>query len=293
MKGEISMKDGPPRTREIVYSPDPCLLNPGLVFGLMWKDAVLSRGLAWRLIVRDIKARYRQTLLGWLWAFIPPVVTAGVFVLMQQGNVLQMTTTAIPYGAYALIGSLLWQTFAESVQAPITLVAGSTAMLSRLNFPREALILAAVGETVFNFLIRSILVFGALLWFDLPIGWSICLAPLGVTALIGFGTMLGVFIAPLSVLYHDVERFVALLLPVWMICSGAVIPLPTSGVGGILGAWNPVSPLIEGTRSLLTGTPIANLEHGLFVVVATCVLIPVNWLAYRLAMPHIIARIGA
>ena len=111
----------------------------------MWRDLLASRELAWRLMVRDIKAQYRQSFLGIFWAFIPPIVTAVGFTMASDAKVLNVGVTDLPYPAYVMFSMTLWQTFVEALNSPIQAVNAAKSMLAKINFPREAIILAKLG----------------------------------------------------------------------------------------------------------------------------------------------------
>jgi lipopolysaccharide transport system permease protein len=116
----------------------------------MWRDLVASRELAWRLMVRDISAQYRQSLLGIFWAFLPPIAMAVVFVILHSRKLINISDTEIPYPAFAMFGTVLWQVFVDSLNAPLKTVTTAKAMLAKINFPKEALVLSAMGQTLFN-----------------------------------------------------------------------------------------------------------------------------------------------
>ena len=138
-------------------TPDSALRHPWRLLREMFRDLLASRELAWRLFVRDISAKYRQSMLGYVWAFLPPVVATLTFSLLNRSGVLATGETGIPYPAYVMIGTLLWQVFADAINSPIKTVTASKAMLAKINLPREAILLSGVLEVLFNFLIRLVL----------------------------------------------------------------------------------------------------------------------------------------
>src|ERR1041385_6310593 len=99
------------------------------MLGSMVRDVRASRELAWRLFMRDISARYRQSVLGYVWAFLPPLATTFTFVLLNRSGVFSTGETAVPYAAYVMIGTLLWQVFADAINSPIKTVTSAKAML--------------------------------------------------------------------------------------------------------------------------------------------------------------------
>jgi lipopolysaccharide transport system permease protein len=259
----------------------------------MARDLLASRELAWRLFVRNISAQYRQTALGYLWAFLPPLVTTGLWVALNRSRVLSVGETPIPYAAFVLVGTLLWQVFADALNSPLRLVTQSKAMLAKINFPREALILAAFGEVFFNFLVRLVLLVGVLVWYELPLSWTITLAPLGVFTLIALGMMLGLAVTPLGILYQDVQMAVAILLQVWFFLTPIIYPPPESGFLSLVTKLNPVTPILLSTRDWLTIGPSAHTSGLLLVGCCTSLFGLAAWILYRIAMPHLIARMAA
>lgn len=143
--------------REVVYTPESQVRHPRRLLAEMWYDLCSSRELAWRLVVRDISALYRQSLLGLLWAFLPPIVTALIFIILHQQEVFTVRETSIPYPAFVLVGTVLWQVFVDSINAPLRSVIAAKPMLAKIKFPYEALILSAMGQVLFNLGIKLVI----------------------------------------------------------------------------------------------------------------------------------------
>ena len=213
---------------EVVYTSDSPLRRPGQLLYDMCKDISESRELALRLFLRNIRSKYRQTMFGYVWAFLPPVFTTLVFVFLNSQKIINVGDTEIPYPAYVLIGTLLWQGFADALNSPLRAMNESKSFLIKINFPREALILAGVGEVLFNFTIRLVLFFAVFLWYRLSLPLSILLAPVGILALIALGLMFGLLLAPLGMLYQDLEKALPLITTVWLLLTPVVYPPLTS-----------------------------------------------------------------
>ena len=90
-----------------IYTPESPLRHPAKLSREMFRDLFASRELAWRLFVRDTRAQYRQSMLGYLWAFIPPLVASLPFVFLNSQGVVGIKNTGIPYAAYAMIGTIM------------------------------------------------------------------------------------------------------------------------------------------------------------------------------------------
>lgn len=278
---------------ETVYSPDRQLPSRRKFLWTIWSDIKSSRFLAWRLFIRNLSAQYRQTALGYIWLFLPPIATTIIWVFLNSQRILAVGNTELPYPLFVLTGTLLWQGFVDALQAPGQTFRESKGMLSKINFPHEALLLAAIAGVIFNFLIRLMLLGLVYFWYEIPLSNSMILAPLAILALIFFGIMVGVALLPLTMLFGDVQRLIMLVTPLWFFLTPVVYPTPTQWPASLLVLINPVSPLLVTARQWLTGTEATHITAFLLVSSLTVVLICVGWLVYRLAMPHLIERIGS
>jgi lipopolysaccharide transport system permease protein len=252
-----------------------------------------SRELAWRLMVRDISAQYRQSFLGLAWAFLPPIVMATGFTLANQANVINVGETDLPYPAYVMFSTALWQTFVEALNGPIQAVTVAKPMLARVNFPREALILAKLGEVFFNFAIKLILIAALFIWFRVSVSWTVILSPVALIHLVLLGTFFGIFLAPLAVLYQDVSKGITLITGFWLFLTPVVYPVPTQGTFGFLVKLNPVTPLLVTARELATTGVISDPYRFWLVSIMTLTGLLLTWVVFRLAMPYVVERVSS
>ena len=278
---------------EVVYTPYSQLRNPQKMLRNMWIDLLTSRELAWRLLVRNISAMYRQSILGYLWAFLPPVLTTVTFVFLKSQNIINIGETEIPYPAYVMIGTLLWQTFVNTLNSPKKIIRSSKSMLAKANFPREALILAGLGEVLFNFIIRIILMFIVFIAFQIRVPLTLFLSPLGILALMALGLMIGILLVPLGMLFQDIYRGLTIITSLWFFITPVVYPPPKVWPASLLTQVNPVSPLLITTREWLTTGTVSQPWSFIIVTFSAVLLLFIGWMIYRLAMPHLIERMSA
>lgn len=274
-----------------VYTSASQLADPKALIQRMVRDLGLSRQLAWRLFVRNISSRYRQTVLGYVWAIMTPIATTSVFVFLRESGYFTVGQTEVSYPVFLLTGVILWQLFADSVHAPLRMVQQSYSILTKVNFPREALILAGVGEVLFTFLIRLVLVTVALFWFGVRVPWTAIGFPVGALLLVAFGFSLGLLITPVAALYHDLGQALPFALYLWMFLTPVIYPL--SNPGSPLVGLNPVTPLLDTPRTwLLSG---ASQDYAAFLIISgfTLFILLAGWLLYRIALPILIERVGA
>ena len=275
-----------------VYTQESPLRHPRRFLREMFRDLRASRELAWRLFVRDTSAQYRQSMLGYVWAFIPPLVASLPFIFLNSQGVVTIGGTPIPYPAYALIGTIIWQVFADALNSPLKTVVAAKSMLVRINLPREAILLSGLGQVIFGFLIRLVLLIVVFACFRIVPPATVLLFPVGVFALILVGFTIGLALTPLGLLYSDVQQTIPIATTFLMLLTPVVYPPPQTGLAAMVARWNPLSPLIMVTRDWMTTGDATQIAAFAFVTIAAIVLLFAGWIMYRVALPHIIARMG-
>jgi lipopolysaccharide transport system permease protein len=166
-------------------------------------------------------------------------------------------------------------------------------LISRINFPGEALILAQLGGLLFNFAIKLLLIVGLFLWFRMPVSWAAAWAPGALLLLVLLGTLFGLLLAPLNMLYHDVSRGVIMMTGFWMFLTPVVYAVPSGGTFGTLVQLNPVTPLLVTTRELATTGVVSDPQRFLLVSGLTVAGLGLAWVSYRIALPFVIERVSA
>jgi lipopolysaccharide transport system permease protein len=283
-----------PETRDLitVYTPESPLRHPSRFLREMFRDLRASRELAWRLFVRDTSAQYRQSVLGYLWAFLPPLVASLPFVFLNSQGVISIKGTTIPYPAYALIGTIIWQVFADALNSPLKTVTAAKSMLIRINLPREAILLSGLGQVVFSFLIRLVLLTLVFAWFKIVPPVTVLLFPVGVFALILVGFTLGVALTPLGLLYSDIQQTLPIASMFLMLLTPVVYPPPRAGLAATVAGWNPLTPLIIVTREWITTGNAAPIATFTLITALASFFLFAGWIVYRLALPHVVSRLG-
>ena len=281
---------------EIIYTPEGVLRHPVGLLREMRRDLLGSREIAWRLMRRDISAQYRQSFFGFAWAFLPPLAMGMAFTLANNAKLINIGETDLPYTFYVMFNTILWQTFVEALNAPVNAVTGAKPLLARINLPREAIVLAKLGEVCFNFAIKLVLVVALFAWFRIEVGWTTFLAPFALLILILFGTCLGLLLAPFGGLYEDILKGLPLATSCWLFLTPIIYPVPEGGGAfATIVRLNPVTPLLVTTRELATAATggISDPERFVAVSLLTLLGLGVAWIIYRVAMPFVIERVSS
>ena len=220
-------------------------------------------------------------------------MTALGLVFARNTGVVNIGETALPYPAHVMFSMALWQTFVEALNGPIVAVNGAKSMLAKINFPREALVLAKLGEVAFNFGIKLILIVGLFLWFQMPVTGAVILAPVALVHLVLLGTGIGLLLAPLGALYGDVQKVLPMIMMPWLLLTPVIFEAPESGLFGTIVRLNPVTPLLVTTRELATTGVLTQTAGFWWASGLAMVLAVLGWMLYRLAMPFIVERMSA
>lgn len=258
-----------------------------------FKDIYKSRFLARQLAERDIKAQYRQSYFGVLWAFIMPLATALVWIVLNNSGTIQLTETGMPYPLYAFSGTLIWSIITESINSPLKSTNAARGILTKINFPKEALIVSGIYKLLFNTSIKVILLIIFVFYYDVGFSLQLLLVPLAIFGAVLFGTTLGLFITPIGLLYTDINRLITFGMQFLMYITPVVYVIPKSGLLKTIMNLNPITPIILTTRDLVVGI---NSEHVMYflLVLALCLpLLLLGLIIYRISIPIIVERLSA
>lgn len=276
-----------------VYTPDSPVREPLEFLRTLVRDARASRRLAWRLFVRDISAQYRQTAIGYVWAALPAVFTALVWVALQAVGLLSVHTGDIPYIAYVLAGMTFWQLFVDALNAPLKMLSQNRSMLNRVNFPTEAIFASGVAQVLFSFAIRLVVLGVVLAAVRAPVKWSAPGIFVPALGLLVAGTALGLLLAPAGVLYQDVQQGINMIIAPLMFLTPVIYAAGTAGVLGKINQVNPLTPMFEVMRGFLFGGIGPYLVELGIVSAVMLAVVCVAWVVYRLSLPMLIERIEA
>lgn len=256
----------------------------------MFADLIKSRGLAKRLFIRDKKAEYRQSVLGVLWAFITPLINALVWIFLSMSGAVQIETDQLPYPLFVFIGSMLWSIFSESLNSPLISTNNAKSLISKINFPKEAILLSGFYKVIFNTIIKICIIGLSLIAFKINPGFNILFGFVMLFFLVFFGHALGLLITPIGMLYKDVGRGIPLVLSFAMYTTPVVYQEMKNPFLAKLVNINPLTPIINSTRNLLTGFNWEQPMYLVVILVVSALVFIVGWIFYRISIPIIVER---
>ena len=257
------------------------------------REFPVAHALGFRFAERNIRARYRQSVLGVLWAIVPPLATAAIWIFLNQKNIVTLNHTGSNYPLFVITGTMLWSVFSTAVIMPIQTIQANAPILVKINFPRESLIITAFYEIAFSALISLLIIVAELVIFEVPLSLNTLLFFPAMLVLILLGMCFGLMVLPLALLYKDVQFALPTFLQLAMYATPVVYATTDfSGFSKIL-AFNPVSPVLTSGRDWLLGVNfIPTIGPLILITVVSILILIMGMVLQRIAMEILIERMG-
>lgn len=246
---------GPARHVELPAEPIFTIDGRRKWIGFEFRDLWAHRDLFYFLAWRDVKVRYKQTVLGASWAILQPLLTMIVFTLLF-GKLAHVPSEGEPYAIFSYAGLLPWNFFSSAVTNSSNSLVGNANLITKVYFPRLVIPGAAVGAALVDFAIASLILLLMMPWYGVPFGYHLLMLPplVVLTTLVAAGV--GMWTSALNVKYRDVRYALPFMMQMWMFVTPIIYPLsfiPTRW------RWvlklNPLSGVIEGFRDAIFGRP--------------------------------------
>jgi lipopolysaccharide transport system permease protein len=221
--------------------------------GINFRDLWAYRELVHVLVWRDVKVRYRQTVLGVVWVMGQPILATAIFTAVFS-RLARIDAGGLPYSVFVLAALLPWNFFASGVQGAANSLVGNTSLITKVYFPRLLIPAATVVSGLVDLAVAALVLAGLLAWHGITISWNVLAVPaiVGLTLVLTLG--IGLWLAALNVKYRDVRVIVPFLMQLWMFATPVVypqslVPQPWRE----LTVLNPMVGIVEGGRWCLFG----------------------------------------
>jgi len=254
------------RTVPIVLEPTTSLIPVSL--GELWA----YRELLYFLIWRDLKVRYKQTMLGVAWVIMQPLIMAAVFTIFL-GRFARIPSAGVPYLLLVFSGLVPWTFFSSAVITSGNSVVGNAHLITKVYFPRLIVPLSAIGGRLVDFAISFLVLAGLMYYYRVDLSWKLVTAPIFVLLLTALAFGVGTLTAAWNVKYRDVSIMLPVIVQVWLFVTPIVYPLDI-----VPARWrsiyslNPLVGLIEGFRAVLLNRAL-DLNALLLSMVITSALV--------------------
>ena len=170
---------------------------------------------------------------------------------------------------------------------------GARSILSKINFPKEALLVSGVYKLLFNSSIKIALLIGFIFIYGVGFHPSLLLFPLAILGAILFGTTIGLFLTPIGMLYKDIGKMISFGLKFVMYITPVVYAIPKDGIMKTVMEWNPLTPIILTARDLAVGMEPQHLTYYVIVLACCIPLFLIALVFYRISIPVIVERLSA
>lgn len=218
------------------------------------------RELLYFLIWRDIKIRYKQTLIGGAWAVIQPLTSMLIFTVIF-GSFAKIPSDGLPYPVFSFTALLPWNLFSGALTRSTDSVVGNSNLVSKVYFPRLTLPIASTLSGIVDFAISLIILMGMMVWFGIIPNWKILFLPGFVLLALLTALAVGLWSSALNVRYRDVGHTIPFVAQIWMYASPVVYPVSIiPRKWQLLYSLNPMAGVIEGFRWALLGAPRPDLN---------------------------------
>lgn len=232
---------------QVIVEPRHGWLSLGL--GELWRYRELLYFLTWR----DIKVRYKQTLLGILWAILQPVMTMVVFSVIF-GNLAKLPSEGFPYPIFTFTALLPWQLFAFALTSSSNSLINNQNLITKVYFPRLIIPIASVLVGVVDFVISFLILIGFLFYYHVPLTFRFLTLPLFVLMAVASSLAVGLWLAALNVKYRDVRYMVPFITQFWMYATPVAFSLELiPQKWQYLVSLNPMTGVVEGFRWAILG----------------------------------------
>ena len=218
------------------------------------------RELFYLLVWRDLKVRYKQTLLGVIWAVLQPASTALIFTIVFS-RIAKFETGEVPYWLFVLSGFTFWTFISSSLTFASNSLVHHKELVTKIFFPRIILPAAAVGAYFIDLLLTLLILFGGMAIYGTAVSWKIVFVPLFLFFLLVLTISASLLLAALNVRFRDVKFIIPFFLQVWLFISPVFYSsewIPERW--RYLFALNPVSGCLDGFRHVLFGTKLDNVS---------------------------------
>jgi lipopolysaccharide transport system permease protein len=244
-----------PGTRAVTFS-----------IGEIWQ----ARELLYFLVLRDIKVRYKQTVLGLAWAILQPFLTMVVFTIFF-GRLAKIPSDGVPYPLFSLAAVVPWSYFATAAASGSNSLVGNQHLLSKVYFPRMLVPLTAVLTPAVDMAVSFVMLVVLIAWYRHPLTSAVAMLPIYVLLGVLSAFAVTLWTSALSVRYRDARYVLPFVIQIWLFVTPVAYPASMVPLRWrALYALNPMATVVEGFRSSLLGTagPGAMTAIAILVVAA-------------------------
>lgn len=232
----------------VVIKPSRSLFN--LELAAVWEFRELLYFLVWR----DVKVRYKQTIIGVAWAVLQPLMTMIIFTVIF-GHLANIPSDGLPFSIFTFAALLPWNYFSQAISRVGLSLVGEANLIMKVYFPRLIIPIASVVAPLTDFFVSFLVLLVMMGWFGITPGWNILCLPVFLLLAVMTALAIGLWLSPLNVRYRDIGHTIPFLIQFWLFASPVAYPVSlVPEKWRLLYSLNPMVGVIEGFRWALLGT---------------------------------------
>jgi lipopolysaccharide transport system permease protein len=235
------------------------LIGPKQKFGIgVFKEVWQYRELLLAFVVRDIKVRYKQTIIGGMWAIIQPFATMVIFSFFF-GTIIKISSEGMPYPIFSYSGLVLWVYFTNAITAASNSLVANSSLITKIYFPRIIIPIASTITGLLDYLIALILVFLMMAYYQITPSINIFWLPIVVIMTTMLSVGIGFWLSAINVKYRDVQYAIPFFIQLLLFITPVIYPISIAPRFRFFLSLNPMSGLLEAHRNILINQGHADL----------------------------------
>lgn len=251
-------------------------------FREMVAEQIAHRELLFRMAHRDMLLRYKQTVMGVLWAVFMPLVNTAIFSIIFTR--VAPIDTGVPYPVYAFSGLLIWNAFASSLRFAVVSLTSNSSLVTKLYFPREIFPISAVIVTMVDTALASTVLVALMAYHHVPVSPLIAFLPVVLMVQICFTCAMALLLSMANLFFRDVKYLFEIAIAIWMFSTSVVYPVNlVHGRLGMLLRLNPMTPIVDGFRAAIIGGSTVNYTAFGIAAAVSVVGLLACWLMFHRA----------
>jgi len=264
----------------ITYEPDNALKQG---YFLIFKNIIIelkkNRWLIYQLFMRDFLSMYKQSVIGFLWAILVPLVSVGTFIVLNKSGVFNVGKMEIPYPIFAISGIALWQLFTTGIISGANSLVKAGSMIAKINFSKKSLVIASTGQAFIAFIVQFFLLSILLIVYGISPDIKIILLPILIIPIIFLTLGLSFILSVLNGIIRDIGNALSIFLTFFMFLTPILYVKPDSGFLANISEANPMYYLVTFPRDIIlfghSDNFLGYLYSSLFAVIifVICILV--------------------
>ena len=247
----------------------------------MLTEQVEYRELLYQMTMRDIRLRYKQTVMGFGWAVFMPLMNTAIFSIIFTR--VAPIDTAVPYPVFAYCGLLTWNFFSSSLKFAVNSLTSNSNLVTKVYFPREVFPFSSVIVSLVDLAVGSLVLVALMIWYRVDVTPALLFVPVVLSVQMAFTIGIALLLSMGNLFYRDVKYLFEVVITVWMFATSVVYPVDL--VGGKLGTLmrlNPMTPIIDAYRDTILFGRLPGAPFVAATVVSVAVM-AAGWLLFHRA----------